>query len=745
MRLLQTRTADGYVLRVDLRLRPDPGATAVAMRIGSAMDYYETHGQNWERAAMIKARVVSGDARVGRAFIAGLAPFVWRKYFDYAAIADIHAMKRQIHAAKGHGEIAVAGHDVKLGRGGIREIEFFVQTQQLIFGGKRPALRGSRTIEMLHRLGRDGSVARAAVGDLARAYRFLRDIEHRLQMVADEQTHKLPRDPAALERFARFAGFASAASFSRVFTRHLARVVTHYALLFEHAPGLDDAGGGLVFTGVADDPETIETLAALGFRAPEVVSRTVRDWHAGRKPATRSPRARETLTDLAPKLLRAFAMTSDPDGAVAVFDVGLDRMPAAAELFAILLANAGLRRLFGDILGSAPRLARAVTRRPHLLDAAIDPTAPAMLDDDDATAAAPAIDAPTEVFLDAVRDWVNEEHFLIGLRLLSGTLDPADAGRAYSVLAVGAIRVTLAHARRVFAAEHGVVPGGAMAVLAMGKLGSREMTAASDLDLVVLYDFDPERPESDGPRPLHATRYFTRLTQRLVAHLTVATRRGPLYAVDMRLRPSGRQGPLATQLGAFAPYQSAEAETWEHMALTRARVVAGDARFGGAVAGVVASILRAPPMPTLHADVAAMRALLAREKPPASAWDLKRVAGGLLDIEFIAQYLVLRHAADEPAILDTATRGMLAAAAKLGVLDPDGAATLDAAHRLYTNSLQIMRLALDEEQAPDRAGEGVRARLAAASGLPSFDRLVAEIAASRQAVAEIFAALFSSA
>jgi glutamate-ammonia-ligase adenylyltransferase len=748
VRILQMRTADGYVLRVDLRLRPDPGATAVAIGVSAADLYYERYGQNWERAAMIKARPVAGDRVVGQNFIDGLAPFVWRKYFDYAAIADIHAMKRQIHAVKGHAEIAVAGHNVKLGRGGIREIEFFVQTQQLIFGGKRPDLRGSRTLPMLRQLQRDGWVTRKAVGDLARAYRFLRTIEHRLQMVADEQTHKLPLAGEALERFARFAGFASDARFAAVFTRHLSRVVTHYALLFENAPGLDDVGGNLVFTGVGDDPETIETLTRLGFKSPSVVAQTVRTWHSGRKPAVRTARARGTLTELVPKLLRTVGRTGDPDAALAAFDTALERMPGAAELFSILSSNAALRTLFGDILGSAPRLARAIAQRPHLLDAAVGPGVFATLDDETATrnaVAALPMAAPTEIFLDALRDMANEEHFLIGLRLLSGSLDPGDAGLAYSALAVATIRAALDHLRHQFEAEHGQVPGGTLAVVAMGKLGSCEMTATSDLDLVVLYDFDVERAESDGPRVLHATQYFTRLTQRLVSHLTVATRRGRLYDVDMRLRPSGRQGPLASKLSAFVPYQRDEAETWEHMALTRARVIAGDATFVITVMDVIAEILRMPPRPPLARDVTAMRALIARTKPPTSGWDLKLVAGGLIDIEFIAQFLVLRHAHDHPAIRKPATQTILAEAARLGCLKPDVADTLVEAHRLYTNTTQIMRLAFDEGQSPETAGEGVTMRLAAAAGVPDMQRLFETLQAHRQAVSEIFAGAFSGA
>ncbi len=304
VRLLQERTGDGYVLRVDLRLRPDPGSTAIAISLPSAYDYYETLGQNWERAAYIKARPIAGDIALGRAFLETLTPFIWRKYFDYAAIADIHAMKRQIHAVRGHAEVVVPGHDLKLGRGGIREIEFFVQTQQLIFGGKRANLRSARTLEMLAELGADGKVTQDAVNDLSAAYLVLREFEHRLQMIADEQTQRLPDDPAELQRFAHFCGFAQEADFECLLMHHMGRVSYHYARLFESAPALDDEAGSLVFTGAEDDPETLETLSRLGFKDAHAAAETIRGWHFGRRPAVRTARAREVLTELVPAFFR---------------------------------------------------------------------------------------------------------------------------------------------------------------------------------------------------------------------------------------------------------------------------------------------------------------------------------------------------------------------------------------------------------------------------------------------------------
>ncbi len=746
-RLLQERTSDGYVFRVDLRLRPDPGATPVAMSLASAAAYYETLGQNWERAAMIKARPAAGALELGRRFLAELAPFIWRKYFDYAAIADIHAMKRQIHAVRGHEQVTVAGHDLKLGRGGIREIEFFVQTQQLIFGGRRPSMRGARTLDMLRQLQTEQWVDAEAVADLSAAYVFLRELEHRLQMVADEQTHRLPFETAPLTRFAKFCGYARLDRFAADLTGHLLRVERHYARLFEDAPTLDVEAGSLVFTGVADDPDTLATLRALGFQRPEDAAETIRGWHFGRRQAVQSARAREVLTELVPGLLAAFSGSGDPDAALIAFDAALARMPGAVELLSILRSNAPVRELFGDLFGGAPRLAQIVVERPHVLDAAIDPGRVAAIDEslDEARMAARietflSAASSFEETLDRARDFAAEESFLIGVRLLSAALDPERAGRAYSALAEGLLEALLKRVGDAFARDHGRVKGGRVAVLAMGKFGSREMTAASDLDLIVIYDYPANAGESTGARPLAPAVYYTRLTQRLLAALTAPTKAGRLYEVDLRLRPSGQKGPLATQFSAFRLYQASDAEFWEHMALTRARVVAGDRRLAGEIGASIAAVLTKPrDAAKLAKEVRAMRDLIAREKGDRDPWDLKLVSGGLIEIEFVAQYLTLAHAHAFPALLGASTRATLAVAAAVGALAQGDADALIAAHKLYSDATQIMRVAVAGPFDPASAMSGVKRRIAAATALPSFEALQGAIAEAREAVKRAYA------
>ena len=652
-------------------------------------------------------------------------------------------MKRQIHAVRGHAQIAVAGHDVKLGRGGIREVEFFVQTQQLIFGGRRPQLRGSRTLEMLEALAGDGWITREAADQLRESYLWLRGIEHRLQMIDDEQTQRLPSDPEVLERFARFAGYENTEAFARALTATLAQVEAHYARLFEHAPGLDSAAGSLVFTGVTDDPETILTLERMGFRDASAAVETVRGWHFGRRPAVQSPRAREVLTDLVPALLEAFSGSGDPDAALAAFDQALARMPAAVELFSILRSNASVRELFGDILGGAPRRARVVAQRPHVLDAAIAPaTLQGPRDARGYAQRAQALVEPprtTEDFLDSARVLAQEESFLIGVRTLSGMLDPAEAGPLYTALADAIVTATLTHVARVFAQDHGEVPGARCVVIGMGKLGSREMTATSDLDLLLLYEYDDAAPESHGRRPLHAAQYYGRLAQRLVSALTVATRRGRLYEVDMRLRPSGRQGPVATRVKSFADYQATEAAVWEHMALTRARVVAGDESLTRDVEELVAARLATPrDVAALRREVHDMRGLIAREKGDADGWNLKLAAGGIIDVEFIAQYLALAHAHAHREILLMGTGEVLKVATSLGLLSAADGALLCEAHRLYARVTQMTRLTLGEDFVPGKIARGVERRIAAAAEAPDFPRLERQLTETRAQVRALF-------
>jgi glutamate-ammonia-ligase adenylyltransferase len=737
--ILQEHTEDGYVFRTDLRLRPDPGATNVALSAEAALQYYESFGQNWERAALIKARPVAGDIEAGEAFLDELTPYIWRKYLDFAAIADIHSIKRQIHDHRGHEVIAVAGHNIKLGRGGIREIEFFVQTQQLIAGGRNPELRGKRTLDVLQTLARGRWIDAETCDELSDAYVALRALEHRLQMIDDAQTHTLPDDGESLSVIARLSCFADVDAFGKALRSTLGKVQTHYGVLFERAPSLSAALGNLSFTGDSDDPGTLETLSRLGFANPAEASRIIRGWHFGRYPAVRSSAARERLTEITPSLLTALAGTDNADAALSAFDRFLGRMPAGVQLFAMLGSNPGLLTLIARMMGSAPRLAEIVVQRVHVLDALMEPaffgTLPRRELLEKRLAATLAEAHSYEDVLDRGRIFGQEQAFLIGVRVLAGTLGARQAGYAFADLADILVAAMADKAREEFESRHGRIAKGQIALIAMGKLGGHEMTAASDLDLMLLYDFSDKAKDSDGERPLAGTQYFTRLTQRLLAALSAPTAEGTLYEVDFRLRPSGNSGPLATHIDAFQAYQAKGAWTWEHMALTRARPIAGDkaliARAGKEIASVIA---RRRDRKKVVADILEMRAIIEEAKGGEGAWDLKQAAGGMVDIEFVAQFLQLIHGAGHPAILSTETDVVLAAAAEAKLLPRREADILLPALRLYQALTQILRLCVDGAFRPEEASQGLLDLLADTGELPDFASLDAHV---RETEAEV--------
>ncbi len=744
IRVLQERTGDGYVFRTDLRLRPDPGSTPLAISVEAAMLYYEGRGQNWERAAFIKARPVAGDLEAGERFLRELTPFVFRKYLDYAAIADIHSIKRQIHAHKGHGEIAVKGHNVKLGRGGIREIEFFVQTQQLIAGGRMPALRLRGTEAMLRALAETGWIDRVAADELIEAYWFLRGVEHRIQMVHDEQTHLLPETEAELKRTACMLGFADAASFAMRFSNVLRTVERRYAQLFEQEAKLSSETGNLVFTGQQDDPDTLNTLKRLGFERPSDIARIIRTWHYGRYRATQSVEARERLTELTPELLRVFGESRRADEALLRFDKFISGLPAGIQLFSLLGNNPGLLSLIVNIMSSAPRLADIIAAKPHVFDGMLDPGLLAELPTRDYLAPRIANFVAGarhyEEVLDRLRIIAAEQRFLIGIRLLTGAISGLQAGRAFTDLADLIIAAALDAVLDEIRAVHGQFPGGRVAIVGMGKLGSYELTAGSDVDLILLYDYDDETPESDGGKPLDPVRYYTRVTQRLIAALSAPTAEGILYDVDMRLRPSGNKGPVATRISAFAKYQRQEAWTWEHLALTRARCICGDASLIGEAEAIFAEVLsQKRDIGRIRKDVEEMRDLIDREKPPNGIWDLKLIPGGLIDIEFIAQYLALVAPARGVAPLPAGSHTMEA-------LKTLGAALMDAnnldaaveALTLFTEISQIIRLCIDGELDPEEAPAGLIDLVCQAGDYPDLKHLKADIRRLSKAVRGVF-------
>ncbi|KQT54231.1 bifunctional glutamine-synthetase adenylyltransferase/deadenyltransferase [Aureimonas sp. Leaf454] len=740
VRIVGERTGEGYVFRTDLRLRPDPGAMPLAIPVPAAITYYEASGRNWERAAMIKARCIAGDEAAAAAFLDEMTPFVWRKYLDFAAIAEIQAMKDRIDRHRGFEGIAVAGHNVKLGPGGIREVEFFAQTQQLIAGGRNPALRLRRTDETLAALASGGWISPETAEELTEAYWFLRRVEHAIQMVADEQSHTLPADDAGLLRIARLVGIPALADFNHSLGARLALVERRFSGLFagRSGDGADDESrfGSLLRDG--DDPKAEDMLAELGFARPADILRILRAWGAGRHRATRAEATRTHLVRVLPALLGALARGRDPDAAAAAFDTFLARLPSGLQFFALIASNPKILDLLALIITAAPRLAETLSRRPHVFDALLDPAffAEAL----DRKLLKTRLDAflgdatDYEDLLIRLRIFASEQQFLVGARLLSGAIEGEVAGAAFTAIADLVIAAALRSVEDEFAARHGRVAGGRLALLGMGRLGSGELTAGSDVDLLLLYDHAEEAEASDGERPLAPSLYYARLTQRLIAALTAPMGEGVLYEVDFRLRPSGNKGPLATHIDAFRTYQAREARTWERMALTRSRPIAGDETLAREAREAIRETIRSRQGDAagIARDVAAMRRRIAEEKPGRGPLDVKLRAGGLVDLEFVAQWAVLAGLVPLDAI-GRSTAEILEEVVEAGVL-PNGkpAVSLHSSLIAYTRVLQLMRLGPsgvhETQQLPRGLGERIAAAIGAGAG-GDLDREVDDIAA----------------
>ena len=695
VKILQEHTKDGHVFRTDLRLRPDPGSTPIVMTTQAAEAYYESMGQNWERAAMIKARPVGGDIEAGQKFINYLRPFIWRKSLDFYAIQDIHSIKRQIYAKQGSDQIKVGGHNIKLGRGGIREIEFFTQTQQLIWGGRQPDLRTPQTCKALKALTNANLVDANTTQDLIETYEFLRTVEHRLQMIDDQQTHTIPKETERIDKFSRFMGFPKANDFINAVSRRLQTVENHYAGLFEEAPPLSTVGT-LAFTGEEDHPDTLNTLSSMGFLDSLSISAVIRKWHHGRYAATRSSRARELLTEIMPSLLEAFSKTHNPDLALLRFNDLLASLPAGIQILSLLHANPSLLTLLAEIMGSTPFLAETLRKHPILFDSMI--TADFFEFQIDKKTLAKDLDVAFEEardfedILSILCRQINDCQFQIGVHILSGRLKPTETGRSLSDIADTALATLYKPVEEAWAERHGRFNDNEMAILAMGKLGGQEMTLGSDLDLCFIYQ-DTSQPESNGRHPLMQTTYYNRLGQRFLGILTSQTRDGSLYEVDMRLRPNGEAGPLASALTTFQHYYSENAWTWEHMALTRARIVSGTSSLTAKIENTIQAVLTTPREgEKLTLDVCSMRSRIERERPEKSFWDLKNKRGGLIDIEFIAQYLLLRYAEKKPEIIATNTNDVLNNLLKFDYLSLQHAKSLIASLRFYQNLQGALRL-----------------------------------------------------
>ncbi|WP_086618245.1 bifunctional [glutamate--ammonia ligase]-adenylyl-L-tyrosine phosphorylase/[glutamate--ammonia-ligase] adenylyltransferase [Erythrobacter tepidarius] len=729
--LLAANTDEGYALRVDLRLRPASEISPLAVPVGTALAHYQGQALAWERAAFTRARAAAGDIAAGEDFLAQIRPFVWRSQLDFGAIEEIRVLTQRIRDSY-QGPPAPGPHfDVKRGRGGIREIEFYAQTHQLIHGGRDVTLRVRGTRHALDALAAAGWITPENALALGEGYDRLRSVEHRLQMVNDRQTHSLP-EGAALDQVARLDGLADGAALVAELTALTART----AAIYEQLIGAPEAAP--VPVAVASD--LAHELAALGFEEPETLAERIESWRDGRHAAIRSPQAVAAWDRLAPALLKAIARSDDPPRALTRWERILESVPSAITTFRLLVARPHLIDRLVAALTLAPVLADELARKPDLLDTLLDRGALDLPGDIPAIAArmrGAAVREDYEALLDAIRVITGEIRFALGIQLIEGLADPLDIARALSRTAEAALDLAAQATISEFAAKHGRVPGSELVILGLGRLGGGALTHASDLDIVYLFTGDFS-VQSDGPRPLGATVYYNRLASRVSAALSVPTAQGALYEVDTRLRPQGNQGPLAVSCEAFGKYQREAAWTWEHMALARARVLFGSERARAELDAVLKQVLQAPRgQAELREAVLAMRAEMARHKHPGGPIDAKLLRGGLVDIEFLVHYLQLR--------------GQTASGAPLGeslpqALNPDLAvaigglveagllpAEIAGPHALMSRMLVAGRLLAPDGREPSPGG--ARA-LAKACGHTSYAALRDAFAAARQQVAQ---------
>ncbi|WP_093968500.1 glutamine-synthetase adenylyltransferase [Actibacterium lipolyticum] len=696
--LLSDITGDGYVFRTDLRLRPDASVTPVCMAMEAAERYYESLGRTWERAAHIKARPCAGDLNAGWGYLERLRPFIWRKHLDFAAIQDAHDMRIAIREHKGlHGKLALEGHNMKLGQGGIREIEFFTQTRQIIAGGRDPDLRVRGTVEGLARLAEKGWVAPDAADVLSGHYRFHREVEHRLQMVNDAQTHSLPTNDDGFTRIARFMGYGDTGALRDELVARLTEVA-------------DLTEGFFAPTAPSEGPVA----------APDGADEIMDRWPT--YPALRSARAVEIFSRLKPEILRRLQKAGRPEEALAAFDGFLAGLPAGVQVFSLFNANPQLIDLIIDIAATAPELARYLSRNASVLDAVIGGT---FFEDwpgkDTLTANLSEQLEQAQDYerqLDTARRWAKEWHFRIGVHLLRGLIDPDEASAQYADLAGAVVAAVWPAVVANFAQKHGVPPGNGAVVLGMGSLGAQRLNGGSDLDLIVIYDAG-EVEGSDGRRPLPSRTYYARLTQALVTALTAPMAEGKLYEVDMRLRPSGNQGPVATSFQSFVDYQRNSAWTWEHLALTRARAVAGDAQLGARVEEFRQQLLREKAdVQTVVDGVIDMRARLADAKPAKDAWDGKRGPGRGQDVELVASAAALIAGSAE-----TMVPAQLAVGVEAKWLTQEQAQGLEDAYALFRRAQIAAKLLSDKPIDPSALGAGGCAFFLRACGANSADAL----------------------
>ena len=745
VKLLSATTGDGIGWRVDLRLRPDPGATAVSIQREAAIGYYESIARTWERAAFIRARPVAGDIAMGNEFLAEIQPFIWRRNLDYTVMDDMKVMLRRPVAAPGW-----EGFNLKTGLNGIRSIEFLTHVLQLVGGGRTASLRGGSTLPALAALAGENWISAGQRDALSALYLTLRRAEHRLQMMADAQTHALPRSMEAIAEAARFMGHEDETTFLAALHDTLAEVganTTHRLFADE-----DDGHGSADAPPLEDAERLTGWLAAHGFSRPDDIAAILSGWTAGRIAATRGERARALLGRIIPPMLTHLAEAADPDSAFAHFADFVEGLPASVQIFSLLDHNRDLTRLLGDILVLSPRLGATLRRHPMLFDLVLFRDFFAPLADADAFERdlREAISGEAvEPALEMITRMTRERRFRAEVQGLSGVAERAALGRALADGAEAAIRVIADLARTDMVRRHGTIEGD-IVVMAMGRLGLRDLTATSDLDLVFAWDAPDDAQSSgraNGSGVLGATAYFTRLAQTLASWLGGATGEGDLFSIDTRLRPDGEKGAFAPRLGRIEEYYREEAWLWEKLALAKARVVTPASPLAQSAGEIIRKVVSQPvPADEMAVALREMRQRMRASYGDAPDWQLRKRPGGIGEIDLLVQGMRLVHAdlfddagTGEPA---AAILGRLRDAGRLAAQDAE---QLAAAGRLFADLHHALRLVIGSSaQRPETLAAAARQFVLAACDSPDPDHLTGQLAAARADVEALFDRLMPS-
>ncbi|MCP4394731.1 MAG: bifunctional [glutamine synthetase] adenylyltransferase/[glutamine synthetase]-adenylyl-L-tyrosine phosphorylase [Alphaproteobacteria bacterium] len=771
IKIMEERTEDGYVFRTDLRTRPDPSSTPIAMSTKAAETYYESFGLNWERAAMIKAFPIAGDKEAGQEFLDRISPFVWRRTLDFQAIEDIHSIKQQLtrgnpptflkkEISTKESITELFDHDIKTGHGGIREIEFFAQIQQLIWGGRNNRLRKRATCDALIAMMKAGHIDKQVCHSLIEAYNFLRVLEHRLQMVEDTQTHSLPKTKEGMADIAAFMGYESVEDFAYDVINTLKTVNDNYQSLSYNGETSYDKEhkelhlnlnfSGTDVSGFEINAATIKTLEDMGYKNPRQTTKIINGWFYGRYRALRSSRAQNLIRPLIPKILNALSKTFDPDSAFIRFDDFLKNQPAGVQLFSMFSAKPALLDLISEIMGDAPHLANNLSKSTSLLGAIITPGFfdPVLLKQNLISELSDYLfhSNSYENTLDMCRIWVKEKKLKIGIQLFKNIISAEHACKNISDIADVALTELSKYTIREFAKKQGNIKSiENFAIVGLGKLGSREMTPSSDLDLIFIYD-DEQKIEGDMALP--PSTYFARLSQRLISAINAPTAEGKLWEIDMRLRPSGKSGPLATSLSAFEKYQTNNAWTWEHQALCKARVIYSSNKLKKKIDKIIHDTISAKrDTNKLAQEIITMRSKMKKEHKPYSVWDVKKIDGGMIDIEFIIQYLQLAATdlganTNDQHIFAQNTQDALTKLAEAKLINEKDAAELQSAHAFFLSLQSIIRQTIGNNFKIKLISKGLKQKISLATGYTNTEEALKKLENHTKNVQEIYSKTF---